>query len=210
MNCSAVLTGIDAEGADTAIETRFGPEPPPDPPPPLPLELETTRLALPCMAPDFAMMVVCPLPAALAMPAAFTDATLLSEDDHCTVAVTSLLLPSENVPVAENCWPDPAWIDAAPGVTRMEAREAGVPEFDPDEPLEPVWPPPLQALSASRAMTVKVKIHIRRTVFTLVSTGVFGPGFIWFCGECLYLNCGNSKSAHAQIGRVANYAGNRK
>jgi hypothetical protein len=54
------------------------------------------------------MMVVCPLAAAFAMPLAFTKATLLFEEDHCTVPVMFLLLPSENVPVAENCWPEPA------------------------------------------------------------------------------------------------------
>ena len=42
MNCSAVLTGSDEDGADTAMETKLGPDPPP-----LPLELETFRLALP-------------------------------------------------------------------------------------------------------------------------------------------------------------------
>jgi len=54
------------------------------------------------------MMVVCPLVVALAMPLALTEATLLFEEDHCTVPVMSLLVPSEYEPVAENCCPDPA------------------------------------------------------------------------------------------------------
>jgi hypothetical protein len=58
----------------------------------------------------------------------------------------------------------------------MDAREAGVPLLDPGDPLEPDWPPPLQALSVSSAIQVKVKLHSRRTVFTLISTG-FLPGF---------------------------------
>jgi len=54
------------------------------------------------------MIVVCPVLAAFAIPLAVTEATLVFEEDHCTVPVMSLLLPSENVPIAENCWPDPA------------------------------------------------------------------------------------------------------
>jgi len=41
VNCSAVLTGSDEDGAETVIETKLGPEPL------LPLELETLRFALP-------------------------------------------------------------------------------------------------------------------------------------------------------------------
>ena len=41
VNCSAVLTGSDEDGAETVIETTLGPEPL------LPFELETLRLALP-------------------------------------------------------------------------------------------------------------------------------------------------------------------
>ena len=51
VNCSAVFTGSDDDGAETVIETRFGPAPPP-------LEPETFRLALPWTAPDFAIIVV--------------------------------------------------------------------------------------------------------------------------------------------------------
>ena len=108
---------------------------------------------------------------AFAIPLAFTEATLVFEEDHCTVPVTSLLVPSENVPIAENCCPEPVWMEAAPGVTRIDDKEAGVPLLEPGDPLDPVWPPPLQALSTSKAMVIDVKLHIRRTVFTLVSTG---------------------------------------
>jgi hypothetical protein len=59
-------------------------------------------------------------------------------------------------------------MDAAPGVTNIDAR-AGVGLLDPGDPL--AWPPPPQAFSASSAKKIKVKVHIRRTVFTLVSTG---------------------------------------
>ena len=53
-------------------------------------------------------MVVFPLAAAFAMPLVFTEATLVFDEDHSTVAVMSLLVPSEYEPFAENCWPDPA------------------------------------------------------------------------------------------------------
>jgi len=60
-------------------------------------------------------------------------------------------------------------MDAAPGVTNIDASEARVGLLDPGDPL--AWPPPLQAFSASSAKKIEVKVHVRRTVFTLVSTG---------------------------------------
>lgn len=63
----------------------------------------------------------------------------------------------------------------------MEESETGVPELDP-ELLEPLWPPPLQAVMVSRARAIKVEAHVKRTVFTLVSTGP-APGFSELVGR---------------------------
>jgi hypothetical protein len=71
-----VFTGIDDAAAETVIEVRVGLLPPP------PLELETVRLAVPWTVPDFAMTLVCPLAAPLAIPEELTEAMLAFDDDH--------------------------------------------------------------------------------------------------------------------------------
>jgi hypothetical protein len=44
-------------------------------------------------------------------------ATVVLELDHVTEVVMSLLLPSLYLPVAMNCWVNPAGTDAVAGVT---------------------------------------------------------------------------------------------
>src|SRR5262249_39546911 len=51
-------------------------------------------------------------------------ATLVDDDDHFTTLVMSCVLPSENVPVAVNCWLTPRGFVGLSGVTAIETAEA--------------------------------------------------------------------------------------
>ena len=73
----------------------------------------TTTLAVPVTPPTFAVMVTTPGDCPVAAPAALTVATFVSEDVQVTPEVRVCLLPSLNVPVAENC-------NDEPGVTSPE------------------------------------------------------------------------------------------
>ena len=99
------------------------------------------------MVPDSAVMVTTPMATPLAIPALLTEATLVSEELHCAEAVTSLLLPSENFPVAVNGCVAPAAIEVEPGDTCKAVSDGGgggggLPEPD--------CPPPLQAFNSTR------------------------------------------------------------
>lgn len=77
------------------------------------------------MAPDVAVIITVPLSTAWASPEASIDAIAAAEELHCTDAVISFLLLSENTPVAVNCCVAPAPIDMVPGVTCNAVSEAG-------------------------------------------------------------------------------------
>jgi hypothetical protein len=72
-------------------------------------------------------------------------AAVLSEL-HCTVAVMSCVLPSVNVPVAENCFVVPRGITGIAGVTAIDTSVAGltlsvvVPVIDPKVAVTLVLP----------------------------------------------------------------------
>ena len=84
MNGWVVLTGTKGFAGVTVIELRVAPV----------FGFSTTRPAVPLTVPDCAVMVADPVVTPLAIPAAI-EATLASEELHCTVLVRSLLLPSE-------------------------------------------------------------------------------------------------------------------
>jgi hypothetical protein len=79
-----VLTGTEGFAGATVIEVRVAPA----------LGFSTLRVAVPLTVPDWAVIVADPIARPLAIPVAI-EATLASEDPHCTVLVRSLLLPSE-------------------------------------------------------------------------------------------------------------------
>jgi hypothetical protein len=83
-------------------------------------------------------MLALPLASAVAIPDAFTVATLLALDDQVTCDVKLLLLPSLYVPVAVNCWVPLTGIEALAGATAMEASvviAGGVVEAAPPQPV---------------------------------------------------------------------------
>jgi hypothetical protein len=106
------------------------------------------------------VIVTTPMATPLAIPVLLTEATLVSEELHCAEAVMSLLLPSENFPVAANCCVAPAAIDVEPGDTCKAVSEGVAGGL-----LEPDCPPPLQAFNSAR----QNKISTNDALFTDIS-----------------------------------------
>jgi len=137
---------MEAAAGDTAIAVKLA------------AALVMFRVAVPRMVPDCAVMVTTPMATPLAIPALLTEATLVSEELHCAEAVTSLLLPSENFPVAVNGCVAPVAIEVEPGDTCKAVSEGsggGLPEPD--------CPPPLQAFNSAR----QNRTSTNEAVFTL-------------------------------------------
>jgi len=68
----------------------------------------TVRVVLPEISPDAAVMVAVPAATAVARPLLLTVAADVFDELQATCVVISRLVPSENVPVAANCWTTPA------------------------------------------------------------------------------------------------------
>ena len=83
-------------------------------------------------------MLLVPARTPVARPDAVIVATAVLELAHVAVAVRSLLLPSLNVPVAENGCVWPSSIEALAGATEMEIKLGG--GFDPDTGPTPEMP----------------------------------------------------------------------
>jgi hypothetical protein len=81
---------------------------------------------LPVTEPEVAEIVTEPRARAVPNPPPAIDIWLLLDEAHVTEAVMSCELPSENVPVAVNCWRVPRDRTASPGVISIETRVAWV------------------------------------------------------------------------------------
>ena len=90
----------------------------------------TVKLVLPLIEPELAVIMAEPVPTLVASPCGFTTllivATVAVSELHCTVLVTSCVLPSVNVPVAVNCCVLPRGMLGIAGVTAIETNTAGV------------------------------------------------------------------------------------
>ena len=85
----------------------------------------TVRTVVPEMLPDVALIVVVPAVAAVAFPPVAMVETDALDELHVTKAVMSLVLVSEKVPVAVNCWVVPAAMLGFAGVTAIDTSEGG-------------------------------------------------------------------------------------
>ena len=86
----------------------------------------TVRVILPVILPEVAVMVAVPTETAVARPLPLTVATEVSDEVQVTCVVISWLVPSENIPVAVNCWVTPTGMLGLAGVTDREDRMAAV------------------------------------------------------------------------------------
>ena len=90
----------------------------------------TVKLVLPLIEPELAVIMAEPVPTLVASPCVFTALTIVAtvavSELHCTVLVTSCVLPSVKVPVAVNCCVVPRGMLGIAGVTAIETNTAGV------------------------------------------------------------------------------------
>lgn len=112
MNCCVVPSGIVADGGPIAIETRAA--------------AVTVNPVLPATVPTVALMFAVPIAALLPSPPAETLATAASSEAHAAVAVRSIVLPSEKIPVATNCCAVPSAINGFAGLIVIVSNTAGV------------------------------------------------------------------------------------
>ena len=113
----------------------------------------TVREVVPDLAPNVAVIVVVPAAAALARPVAAMVALEVSEELHVTDVVRSLVVLSENVPVAVNCCVVRAAMLGLVGVTAMDTSVMSLP---PPPPLQPVSMRP----TISKQKTTRPLIHL--------------------------------------------------
>src|SRR5439155_21055935 len=81
----------------------------------------TGRAALAVTPPELDVIVVLPVPTAVAKPEELTEATRAADEDHVT-EVNSCVLPSSKVPSALNCCVVPTAIEGVAGLTAIESR----------------------------------------------------------------------------------------
>jgi hypothetical protein len=84
------------------------------------------RVVFPEILPELAVTVVAPTATAVARPPLLTVATDGFDELQVACEVRSFVVPSENVPVAANCWVAPILILGVGGVRDMEDRVADV------------------------------------------------------------------------------------
>jgi hypothetical protein len=83
-------------------------------------------VSVPLNSPLAAVIVAVPALTPVTRPEALTVATEASDELQVTCEPTSLVVLSENVPVAINCWVVPAANDGFVGVTAIDASVAAV------------------------------------------------------------------------------------
>jgi hypothetical protein len=147
-NCWVVPSGIEATVGVNEIETRAA--------------VFTVRVACPEIEPEDAVMVVVPRLWELARPAN-TVATPGAEELQAAVAVRTLVLPSEYVPVAANCSVVPSGIEVLDGATAIDTKTRGV-------TVRVVFPVTLGAIAAM--VVVPAPMEVARPVELIVATEV--------------------------------------
>ncbi len=112
----------------------------------------TVRVVLPEMVPLAAVIREKPAPTEVANPLLVIVATAMWDELHVTWSLISKLVPSENVPMAINCWVIPAGalgMLGLAGLRNMEIRFAGVtltiviPEMFPEAAVMVAIPKPI-------------------------------------------------------------------
>ena len=107
VNCLVVPTAMLEFAGVTAIETRVA--------------ALTLREAVPVTPPEAAVIVVLPIPTAVANPVEPTEATAPLEKDQLA-EVSNCVLPSSKLPTALNCCVVPRAMEVVAGLTAIESR----------------------------------------------------------------------------------------
>ncbi len=137
VNCWVAATDILGFAGVTEMEDRVA--------------VLTVRTVLPETVPEVAVMVELPAPMTVARPLLLMVATDVVEEFQVTCAVISWVVPSENVPVAVNCWVTPPGMIGLAGVTAMEDK---VPEVTVRVALPEIVPEVAVMVAVPAAMAV--------------------------------------------------------
>jgi hypothetical protein len=160
VNCFVVPTAMLEFPGATASETSVA--------------LLTVREALPVTPPEAALMVLLPLPTAVANPAELTVATPVADEDHVT-DVSSCVLPSSKLPTALNCCVVPSAIVGLAGLTAIEIRCAATTvkveesENDPTVAVMVVLPAPT-VVTTPVLLTVATEVEEELQVMPLTKS----------------------------------------
>ncbi len=160
VNCWVAPFGMDAVPGVTAIEVSTA---------------VTVNVAVPVIFPELAVIVTVPAATPVANPVCCpTVAIAVLDEVQLADVVRFFVLPSLYVPVAVNCWVEPAPIEAVPGVTAMELNTAAVtvnvadPLIVPDVAVIVAVPcamlvasPPLLTVATEVADEVQVALLVR-------------------------------------------------
>ena len=123
----------------------------------------TVNKVEPLIAPELALMVLVPIPTAVARPPAVIVAVPVVPEVHVTELVRFCVLLSVSVPVAVNCCVSPLATDGFAGVTAIDTSVAGVtvnkvePTTDPEVALMVLVPIPTD-VARPPAMIVAVPV----------------------------------------------------
>jgi hypothetical protein len=116
VNCCVVPNAIDGVAGVTAIDASAAGV--------------TVSVVFPVIEPEVAVIVAVPAFTLVASPICLSALLMVATDGeslvHCTVLVTSCVLPSVKVPVAVNCSVVPEGMLGIAGVTAIDTSAAGV------------------------------------------------------------------------------------
>lgn len=113
MNCWVLPAGTDAVPGVTDREVKIAGV--------------TVKVAEALTVPELAVIVAIPCATPAANPPLLSVATAVDDELHFTVLVRSCVEPLLNVPVAVNCWVEPAKMEVLVGVTERETSDGAIP-----------------------------------------------------------------------------------
>jgi hypothetical protein len=147
------------------------------------VEEVTVRVVLPEIVPKVAVMAAVPAETAVARPLLLMVATDVLEEFQLTCVVISWVVPSENVPLAVNCWVTPPGMVGSAGVTAMEDKVSEVtvrvvlPEIVPEAAVM-VAVPAAMAVARPLPLTVNTDVSDELQV-TCEVISPLGPTVNW-------------------------------
>jgi len=149
----------------------------------------TVRVVFPEIVPEVAVMVVVPTVTAVVRPPVLTVATAVFDEVQVTEMVISRVVPSENVPVAVNCWVAPTDRLGLDGVTAMDDRVAEVtvrvvfPEIVPEVAVMVVTPV-VRAVARPLLLTVAIVVSEELQVTCVVISWVVPSAYVPVAVNC--------------------------
>jgi len=149
----------------------------------------TVRVVFPEIVPEVAVMVAEPTVTAVVRPPVLTVATAVFDEVQVTEMVISRVVPSENVPVAVNCWVAPTDRLGLDGVTAMDDRVAEFtvrvvfPEIVPEVAVMVVTPV-VRAVARPLLLTVAIVVSEELQVTCVVISWVVPSAYVPVAVNC--------------------------